>query len=157
MFGSPNDMKRSNTPSLLDPYYRLRVKGMQRHNSGGEQFPLITHHKVRIMRNRVSGHIGRDTPGVSGCSAHDFASLKIHARRCHNRLLVKGCEYISRILFVFLVDFFCFSCFVAGAVLCGPCKAHFVAGAGPCGPWSAEFVAGAGLFVGLEVQISWQV
>ena len=111
MFGSPNDMKRSNTPSLLDPYYRLRVKGMQRHNSGGEQFPLITHHKVRIMRNRVSGHIGRDTPGVSGCSAHDFASLKIHARRCHNRLLVKGCEYISRILFVFLVDFFLFFVF----------------------------------------------
>ena len=57
----------------------------------------------------------------------------------------------------FFVFFFGFSCFVAGAVLCGPCKAHFVAGAGLCGPWSAEFVAGAGLFVGLEVQISWQV
>ena len=57
-------------------------------------------------------------------------------------------------LFLFL---FCFSCFVAGAVLCGPCKAHFVASAGLCGPWSAEFVAGAGLFVGLEVQISWQM
>ena len=57
----------------------------------------------------------------------------------------------------FFWNFFCFSCFVAGAVLCGPCKAHFVAGAGLCGPWSAEFVAGAGLFVGLEVQISWQV
>ena len=60
-------------------------------------------------------------------------------------------------VFSFFFGFFCFSCFVAGAVLCGPCKAHFVAGAGLCGPWSAEFVVGAGLFVGLEVQISWQV
>ena len=49
-----------------------------------------------------------------------------------------GCEYISGIFFVFFLIFF--SCFVAGAVLCGPCKAHFVAGAGLCGPWSAEFV-----------------
>ena len=57
----------------------------------------------------------------------------------------------------YMIGLDCFSCFVAGAVLCGPCKAHFVAGAGLCGPWSAEFVAGAGLFVGLEVQISWQV
>ena len=62
---------------------------------------------------------------------------------------------------MFLI-FWGFSCFVAGAVLCGPCKAHFVAGAGLCGcgsaelvagaglcgPWSADFVAGAGLFVG---------
>ena len=69
---------------------------------------------------------------------------------------------ILKVANIFL-DFFvffnvlCFSCFVAGAVLCGPCKAHFVAGAGLCGPWSAELVAGAGLFVGLEVQISWQV
>ena len=60
-------------------------------------------------------------------------------------------------IFFRFFNLFCFSCFVAGAVLCGPCKAHFVAGAGLCGPWSAEFVAGAGLFVGLEVQISWQV
>ena len=67
-------------------------------------------------------------------------------------MLIKRCEYISGFFLIF-----CFSCFVAGAVLCGPCKAHFVAGAGLCGPWSAEFVAGAGLFVGLEVQISWQV
>ena len=58
---------------------------------------------------------------------------------------------------VFRSFYLFFSCFVAGAVLCGPCKAHFVAGAGLCGPWSAEFEAGAGLFVGLEVQISWQV
>ena len=36
-------------------------------------------------------------------------------------------------------------------------EAELVAGAGLCGPWSADFVAGAGLFVGLEVQISWQV
>ena len=67
--------------------------------------------------------------------------------------LPRGCDLILD----FYVSFFLGGCFVAGAVLCGPCKAHFVAGAGLCGPWSAEFVAGAGLFVGLEVQISWQV
>ena len=72
-------------------------------------------------------------------------------------LLGFGCEFISGFFRFFFELFFCFSCFVAGAVLCAPCKAHFVAGAGLCGPWSAEFVAGAGLFVGLEVQISWQV
>ena len=36
----------------------------------------------------------------------------------------------SMLAYVFKV---CFSCFVAGAVLCGPCNAHFVAGAGLCG------------------------
>ena len=72
-------------------------------------------------------------------------------------LYINGCEYISEMFFVFFGIFVFRVCFVAGAVLCGPCKAHFVAGAGLCGPWSAEFVAGAGLFVGLEVQISWRV
>ena len=35
-------------------------------------------------------------------------------------------------------------------------QSWWLAGAGLCEPWSADFVAGAGLFVGLEVQISWQ-
>ena len=69
-------------------------------------------------------------------------------------VLRKGCEYISGF---FSFVFFVFRVSWQVQYFVDLAKHIFVAGAGLCGPWSAEFVAGAGLFVGLEVQISWQV
>ena len=68
----------------------------------------------------------------------------LRRRKPLNHRIFMGHDLILDFVVLFL-DFCCFSCFVAGAVLCGPCKAHFVAGAGLCGPWSADFVAGARL------------
>ena len=127
-----------------------------------------------ILTDRASYTMGT-LPALGPIFFHNQQQLSVNqvvgANQLPSFLQFRTVANIFLDFFSFFLDFFCFSCFVAGAVLCGPCKAHFVAGAvlcgpckahfvagaGLCGPWSAEFVAGAGLFVGLEVQISWQV
>ena len=64
------------------------------------------------------GHIGQDTPGVSGCSAHDFASLKYHTKRCHNQLIVKlGARDCFTCFFCFVFCCYCMLLFVLWYIL----------------------------------------